>query len=213
MPDAAREIILKAIFPQRFRPFDRLRAGDREFDGVPHKYMRHSEWRRPGERPGRDGPLGRLRNAAQRRRFGTSRTWRRPGAALAVADIVGRCPYLEPRKVTNLKQDLTLVGTARWAVSETQRSAGVSELRGIATALRYAGRRGHRSTMSLPRFADSGKFGSGVDPTNFRFMGSRLSFVTCLPPMNRAIGAPVSDPARSCGLTPTRRIGDRCSGA
>ena len=30
--------------------------------------------------------------------------------------------------------------------------------------------------------------------------------------MNRAIGAPVSDPARSCGLTPTRRIGDRRSG-
>jgi hypothetical protein len=49
------------------RPFDRLRAGhfDRlrffyndfaplalgwEFDGVPHKYMRLSEWRRAGER-------------------------------------------------------------------------------------------------------------------------------------------------------------------
>jgi hypothetical protein len=30
--------------------FDRLRAGDREFDGVPHKYMRLSEWRRAGER-------------------------------------------------------------------------------------------------------------------------------------------------------------------
>jgi hypothetical protein len=30
--------------------------------------------------------------------------------------------------------------------------------------------------------------------------------------MNRAIGAPVSDPARSCGWTPTRRIGDRRSG-
>ena len=30
--------------------------------------------------------------------------------------------------------------------------------------------------------------------------------------MNRAIGAPVSDPARSCGLTPTRRIGDQRSG-
>jgi hypothetical protein len=30
--------------------------------------------------------------------------------------------------------------------------------------------------------------------------------------MNRAIGAPVSDPARSCGLTPTRRIGDRRTG-
>jgi hypothetical protein len=29
--------------------------------------------------------------------------------------------------------------------------------------------------------------------------------------VNRAIGAPVSDPARSCGLTPTRRIGDRRS--
>jgi hypothetical protein len=36
--------------------------------------------------------------------------------------------------------------------------------------------------------------------------------VTCPPPMNRAIGAPVSDPARSCGPTPARRIGDRCSG-
>jgi hypothetical protein len=30
--------------------------------------------------------------------------------------------------------------------------------------------------------------------------------------MNRAIGAPVSDPARSCGLTPTRRLGDRRCG-
>jgi hypothetical protein len=29
--------------------------------------------------------------------------------------------------------------------------------------------------------------------------------------MNRVLGAPVSDPARSCGLTPTRRIGDRRS--
>jgi hypothetical protein len=42
-----------------------------------------------------------------------------------------------------------MVGTVRCAVSET-RSAGVSELRGVATALRYAGRRGHRSPMSLP---------------------------------------------------------------
>jgi hypothetical protein len=30
--------------------------------------------------------------------------------------------------------------------------------------------------------------------------------------MNRVLGAPVSDPARSCGLTPTRRSGDRRSG-
>jgi hypothetical protein len=38
------------------------------------------------------------------------------------------------------------------------------------------------------------------------------SFVTCPPPMNRVLGAPVSDPARSCGLTPTRRVRDRRSG-
>ena len=31
-------------------PFDRLRAGDRELDGIPHKYLRPSEWSRAGER-------------------------------------------------------------------------------------------------------------------------------------------------------------------
>jgi hypothetical protein len=63
---------------------------------------------------GRDGPPGRLRNAAQRRRFGTSGASQRPGASLAVADIASsrrsqtnteaRCPYLEPRIMTNIQR-------------------------------------------------------------------------------------------------------------
>jgi hypothetical protein len=49
-PQTGLEIILKAVFLQGFRPFDRLRAGDRELDGVPHKDMRLSKWKRAGER-------------------------------------------------------------------------------------------------------------------------------------------------------------------
>jgi len=62
----------------------------------------------------------------------------------------------------------TVLG-GRWAVSETQSSAGVSELRGVATARRFAGRRGHRSAISLPRSAQGDKFGSGLDRGNWRY--------------------------------------------
>jgi hypothetical protein len=60
------------------------------------------------------------------------------------------------------------------------------------------------------------RFGTNRAPTApLAFLGSQgvlCSFRTCSRAMNRAIGAPGSDPARSCGLTPTRRTGDRRSG-
>jgi hypothetical protein len=39
------------------------------------------------------------------------------GPTLAAADIAARCPHLEPRKVTNLNQDLTTTELQRAALN------------------------------------------------------------------------------------------------
>jgi hypothetical protein len=62
-PQTGLEIILKAVFLQRFRAAG---AWAGKFDGVPHKYLRPWEWRRAGGEEARLIIKRRFRNAARK---------------------------------------------------------------------------------------------------------------------------------------------------